>query len=51
MSAAERDQFRLRHSSSKQRNEPILQASSPDEVSLVKFAIEMNTRLMERDRT
>ncbi len=31
--------------------EPILQASSPDEVALVKFAIEMNTKLIERDRT
>jgi phospholipid-translocating ATPase len=28
-----------------------LQASSPDEVALVKFAIDMNTRLIERDRT
>jgi len=28
-----------------------LQASSPDEIALVKFAIDMNTRLMERDRT
>jgi magnesium-transporting ATPase (P-type) len=31
-------------------NEPILQASSPDEIALVKFANEMNTRLIERDR-
>ncbi len=28
-----------------------MQASSPDEVALVKFAIDMNTRLIERDRT
>lgn len=32
-------------------NEPILQASSPDEIALVKFAIDMNTALLERDRT
>jgi len=51
MSAAERDQARIRHSSSKQRNEVVLQASSPDEIALVKFAIDMNTRLVERDRT
>ena len=51
MSAADRDHLRLRHSSSKQRNEPVLQASSPDEIALVKFAIEMSTRLVERDRT
>ncbi|CDW80139.1 probable phospholipid-transporting atpase iib-like [Stylonychia lemnae] len=31
-------------------DEPILQASSPDEIALVKFAIDMNMYLLERDR-
>ena len=34
-----------------QTAEPVLQASSPDEIALVKFAMEMNTKLLERDRT
>eukprot|EP00347_Sterkiella_histriomuscorum_P020592 403337222 len=33
------------------KEEPILQASSPDEIALVKFAIDMNMLLLERDRT
>lgn len=37
--------------SKQKQNDPILQASSPDEIALVKFAVDMNTRLMERDRT
>lgn len=28
-----------------------MQASSPDEIALVKFAIDMKTMLMERDRS
>lgn len=31
--------------------EPVLQASSPDEIALVKFAIDLNTVLTERERT
>ena len=31
-------------------NEPQLEASSPDEVALVKFGYSVNMRLIERDR-
>lgn len=32
-------------------NTPVLQASSPDEVALVKFAWSMRMKLKERERT
>lgn len=41
----------LKNNLTHHKDDPVLQASSPDEIALVKFAIDMNMKLLERDRT
>jgi magnesium-transporting ATPase (P-type) len=42
---------KLRQSSVKPKNDAVLQASSPDEIALVRYAIELDMVLKERERT